>query len=106
MDNLQPFQLDPTGKCTSCAETASTQFKITCAKCAKHFHGYCSTANDTNYISKQTFMKAWHAPSVKPNFQWHCDHCLTKNEERAASKMEDRFDKLVMLVILYGCLSG
>ena len=93
-----PFMLDQSGKCTTCAHIPSPLTIVTCASCVKPFHGYCTSANDNNFISKQTFMKSWHSPSVKSNFQWHCDSCKTRMEENAASTMEDRLDRLLAMV--------
>ena len=92
------FLLDSTGKCSTCSESSQPNHIITCATCCKHFHGYCSVADDSNFIARKSFLIAWHSPSVKSNFQWHCDSCKTKLEERAVSKMEDRFEQLCSLV--------
>ena len=92
------FLLDSTGKCATCCESPQSNHTITCSTCCKHFHGNCSAANDSNYIAKKSFLIAWQSPSIKANFQWHCDSCKTRIEEKSVSKMEDRFEQLCNLV--------
>ena len=92
------FLLDPSGKCMDCALSPAHTDIIKCATCKQSYHALCSQSTEDNFICRMTFLKAWHAPSVRSNFQWHCDSCLTKWEEKEASTMEDRFEKLVDLV--------
>ena len=99
MDLVKRYVLDSKGACTICQDKPSEQNTIKCHSCKLTFHGVCPSANDDNFICRQTFLKMWHGPSVKANFQWHCDSCLTKQEEHAVSYMEDRFERLISTVI-------
>ena len=92
------FVLNSTGACTVCEDIPSVNNTIKCHSCKLTFHGLCPTTSDDNFICKQTFLKMWHGPSVKPNFQWHCDSCLTKQDEKAVSSTEDRLDTLITMV--------
>ena len=91
------FLLDPACQCVSCLGSPNASEIIT-STCKRHFHGVCFTANESNFICRQSFLKVWHSPSVKCNFQWNCDCCQTIIEEREVCKMEDRLDKLTNLV--------
>lgn len=92
------FALDPVGKCSSCGAKPPAGELIKCSTCKHVFHALCSNSNDDNFICRKTFLNLWNGPSVRLNFQWHCDSCLTTQEEKAVSVLEDRFDKLVALV--------
>lgn len=92
------FALDRSGKCSACDNKPPDGELINCSTCKLVFHALCPTSNDENYICRKTFLGLWHGPSVRSNFQWHCDTCLTIQEEKAVSILEDRFDKLVNLV--------
>ena len=87
-----PFMLDPTGKCTSCEKVPPSIETVACTSCKQHFHGICTKANDNNFICRISFMKIWHSPSRKCNFEWHCDSCMTVKEEREILTLENKLD--------------
>ena len=91
------FVLDSSGVCSVCTDSPSENELIRCATCKLVFHALCPTASDENFICRMSFLKLWHGPSVRANFKWYCDTCLTAQEERAVSSMEDRFDKLLTM---------
>ena len=92
------FVLDSRGVCSICEDIPSVQNTIKCHSCKETFHGLCPTASEDDFICRKTFLQLWHGPSCKPNFQWHCNSCLTKQEEKTVSSMEDRLDKLINTV--------
>ena len=94
----QKFILDSSGKCKDCDLSPPRGEVISCSTCKNHYHALCSKSGDNDFICRMSFLKLWHLPSVKDNFEWHCDNCKTKREEIAASTIEDRFEKLVTLV--------
>ena len=96
--NGKLFILDSTGKCSSCDGKPPDNELIKCSTCKHVFHALCPTSNDDNFICRKTFLGLFRGPSVKSNFQWHCDSCLTALEEKTVSVLEDRFDMLVHLV--------
>ena len=92
------YMLDSSGTCSTCTNKPAKSDVIKCASCKHIFHGLCPTSGDHDFICRMSFLKAWNGPSVKPNFRWYCDWCLTKMEEGEVSTMEERFEKLVNLV--------
>ena len=97
MENKR-FVLDPSGTCAACTQKPPKTDVIICTTCKCVFHAICPTSKEHDFICRATFLKNWNSPSVKSNFKWYCDCCLTKHEEKAVSTMEERFDKLVDLV--------
>ena len=95
---MKRYMLDPSGTCSTCTDKPAKSDVIKCASCKHVFHGLCPSSGDHDYICLKTFLNSWNAPSVKCNFKWYCDWCLTKMEEKEVSTMEERFDKLVCLV--------
>ena len=98
MQNPQQFLLDPVGKCTSCSQSPQANETVKCATCKEFFHALCETATDNNFICLKSFLKNWHSPSVKSNFEWNCDVCKTKKEENEVFTTENKFDQLFSLI--------
>ena len=95
---IKRYMLDPSGTCSTCTNKPAKTDVIKCASCKQIFHGLCPKAGEHDFICRMSFLKSWNGPSVKPNFRWYCDWCLTKLEEKEVSTMEERLDNLVNLV--------
>ena len=98
MSNPPAFLLDPVGKCMSCSLSPQATETVKCATCKEYFHALCDKATDDNFICLKSFLKNWHSPSVKSNFEWNCDLCKTKKEENEVFTTENKFDKLFSLI--------
>ena len=98
MSNPQPFLLDPVGKCLSCSGSPQASETVKCATCKEYFHALCEKSTDNNFICLKSFLKNWHSPSVKSNFEWNCDSCKTKKEENEVFTTENKFDQLFTLI--------
>ena len=98
MTTLALFQLDNSGKCSSCTKIAPTAEIIKCSTCKEFYHGTCSESDESNFICRVSFLKIWHSPSVKSNFEWHCDNCKTRREQKEVFSVENKLDQLTDMV--------
>ena len=94
------FKLDRQFKCSSCITKAKDCEIIRCTVCEFDFHAVCESdeGKSTDGIANRTFIGAFKKPSVKKNFTWKCDTCLTISEQNQAATVKESITQLVNLV--------
>ena len=91
---MKPYQLTEAGLCSTCNKKISED-KIKCTHCDKFYHATCS---QTDPICRVTFLKTFHQSTIKPNFTWSCDVCLTLTEQNKVGTLSDQISALRLAV--------
>lgn len=88
---MQQYQINnTTGECSTCKKKITNE-KIKCVQCEAHYHATCSP---TDPICRITFLNTFHTSTIKPNFTWTCDACLTRLEENKVSSLSEQLGAL------------
>ena len=90
---MKPYELNTTGVCSTCHKT--TEDKIKCTHCEAYYHATCSQSDP---ICRATFLKVFHTSTVKPNFMWSCDHCLTLSEQNKVATLSQQVAALTATI--------
>lgn len=91
---MKPYEISEAGLCFTCNKKISEE-KIKCTHCDKYYHATCS---QTDPICRVTFLKTFHQSTIKPNFTWSCDDCLTLSEQNKVGTLSDQISALRLAV--------
>lgn len=82
------YLLSPTGVCANCEDSAAEKDIVKCLVCEYQFHAVCKLYDKATAISAKTFFGMF--KTVKTNFCWMCDICLTKSEENKVASVNEK----------------
>ena len=74
------FEIDKNSICSSCKQLPTANEHLCCRICKNSFHVLCPNVTTDVKWAPKTTVTSFKAPSVKPNFLFMCDACLTKFE--------------------------
>ena len=91
---MVPYQIDASGKCTTCNSQTTDADILQCYDCESYLHGVCGQETP---ITNATFLKKFKANKSR-NFMFVCNHCLTRRENKQASDLKDQISELASTV--------
>ena len=83
---MRPYEIDNVGVCSQCTKKIGDE-KIKCTHCDAYFHATCNSADP---ICRTTFLKTFHGNTIKRNFTWSCDDCLTFTEQNKVATLSQQ----------------
>ena len=92
---MKPYQLDNASKCSTCEKKIGDENLIKCSACELIFHATCSASDP---ICRISFLKMFHTSTLKPNFTWSCDACLTLSESDKVATLTQQITALQLTV--------
>ena len=92
---MAEYQIDGSGTCSTCKESARDQDIVNCLDCKTRFHADCN--NIRPFCSNRAFLDTHIRMSRNNtnNFPFMCDHCLTRRENNEASSLKEQLAEVV-----------
>ena len=87
------FKLGDDGTCPSCNKMATPTDQLQCFWCQHIFHVLCTNATGDNKIAKKT-VSTFQSSTLKRNFTFLCDCCITSLEIQKSSSDTNRLNCL------------
>ena len=93
---MKPYEISDSGQCNTCnTKISDKDHKIKCSHCEVFYHATCS---HTDPIGRISYLKAFHHLTIKPNFTWSCDVCLTLAEQNKVGTLSEQISTLRLAV--------